>query len=880
MLAIVSNTFTQEYKSFHNEIFWQGYYGAKRSALNTFDSLLLHYDNEGKEIQWLDANLEKMNLCLVIDELEEFWGADELHQTKLNSYKDSINEYYRCLLDYQICKVGLYFSKLSAYNEAKSELYKALDLLKSDQFDTDFGTKTDVYEWLSQIFFYEFRFKECVETTQLAISNYKQYKNIKSGNKRLTKLNIRLAQAYIGLGNNEKAKKILSDILPNIYSDHVGSLTNLMHELRSCFTGEEILNSIRKGRFHGLINKSDTIDLNAMILSCKGDHLKAAQMYSVLLEETDEKQLYEAPYLKYISFLLKAGKFSESKELSERLLIECHANAKSLSDINTESINSHYFIIPILKAYSTSLLGLGKDELSSEKNQREIRLLVDYINEYVSTVRIDLSSATDQVNAAITFKSLFDNLIDLSFLVNDPIEHLGVIENAKSYVLNINRVKQIKLNSLQNLKMVAEEIRLRDSIIKLEEEFLKFQDSVEIANNLANYRKEYKDLIDSLNLFEKSDFKKLKTIQSKLKKDESLLSYYLTNENIHILYVDKNKTKHFTKPEVDNLVTQLTNFSNQVASKNSVTGIEKISEILLPKGIKLKPNIIVIPHAELNYFPFDLLKDPNGDMLLLNHNISYNYGFNIDLSTEYEDPSNNKSYFLGVAPIYEEDCSELESLLNNKNEIENICELFQTCKLLFDEEANKSGFLNRNDSYDVIHFACHTVIDKENSANSKIALSQHCENKGEDNSIYVSDILTQNFNSELVVLSSCESVTGKLIPGEGMSSLSKAFFHSNVASIVSTLWKSNDQISAEIMNRFYRYLHQGLPKDEALRLAKNDHLIKYDPDYQEPYYWAGFTLTGDTRPIAIKPLNVKFLMLGLVLSILSIGYFYLKFFKR
>jgi hypothetical protein len=52
------------------------------------------------------------------------------------------------------------------------------------------------------------------------------------------------------------------------------------------------------------------------------------------------------------------------------------------------------------------------------------------------------------------------------------------------------------------------------------------------------------------------------------------------------------------------------------------------------------------------------------------------------------------------------------------------------------------------------------------------------------------------------------------------------------------------------MQAFYRHLHKGERKDEALRHAKLDYLASVsEPELKSPYHWAGFVLMGDASPV-------------------------------
>jgi CHAT domain-containing protein len=44
-------------------------------------------------------------------------------------------------------------------------------------------------------------------------------------------------------------------------------------------------------------------------------------------------------------------------------------------------------------------------------------------------------------------------------------------------------------------------------------------------------------------------------------------------------------------------------------------------------------------------------------------------------------------------------------------------------------------------------------------------------------------------------------------------------------------------------------LREGLPKDEALRRAKLEYLEESSQARAHPFFWAGFILVGDKRPV-------------------------------
>jgi CHAT domain-containing protein len=105
-------------------------------------------------------------------------------------------------------------------------------------------------------------------------------------------------------------------------------------------------------------------------------------------------------------------------------------------------------------------------------------------------------------------------------------------------------------------------------------------------------------------------------------------------------------------------------------------------------------------------------------------------------------------------------------------------------------------------------------------------------------------------DTELVVLSACDTGRGEVKVGEGVFGLRRAFAIAGARTLVMSLWKVPDEATRMLMVRFYEELQAGRPRVDALRAAQQTVRDRY-PD---PYYWGAFILQGDAlSPLLLLP---------------------------
>ena len=101
------------------------------------------------------------------------------------------------------------------------------------------------------------------------------------------------------------------------------------------------------------------------------------------------------------------------------------------------------------------------------------------------------------------------------------------------------------------------------------------------------------------------------------------------------------------------------------------------------------------------------------------------------------------------------------------------------------------------------------------------------------------------WGTQLVVLSACDTGRGHVELGQGVHGLRRALMIAGAESLVTSLWKVNDETTRELMEGYYRNLVEGHGRTAALNRAMRD-LRRRQP---HPHFWAPFIPIGKNAPL-------------------------------
>ncbi len=146
----------------------------------------------------------------------------------------------------------------------------------------------------------------------------------------------------------------------------------------------------------------------------------------------------------------------------------------------------------------------------------------------------------------------------------------------------------------------------------------------------------------------------------------------------------------------------------------------------------------------------------------------------------------------------------------------------------------------------IVHFAAHALIDYDRPERSGVLLAPG--DPAEDGLLQMREIVDLDLRGRTVILSACQSATGKVIPGEGVMGLAQAFFVGGARTVVGSLWPLQDSEAAVFFEAFYRHLARGVSTGTALAAAQRERIEAGAADSS----WAGIILMGD-RSLVLFP---------------------------
>ena len=464
-----------------------------------------------------------------------------------------------------------------------------------------------------------------------------------------------------------------------------------------------------------------------------------------------------------------------------------------------------------------------------------------YLKKCIDLVEIIRASIHD-LNSKIKFfnkmNEIFKLMIEICHYLNKEEETLKYVELFKHRIFldkiiekqKYDFVKPISKELSHELDNIASKIELMLIKIKnCDKNEFKISSNYEKLSKLKNQEEyylykiktEYPEYYDYY-YNQVFDYKKLNL------KNKTFIEYYYTNEFLLIFLIENEK---FIVKRVDfkeyNLKKLINDFKEQLIEYDDVEKTENILNKLF--NILIEPihedisndNLIIIPYKGLHNIPFNCLKS-NEDYYLIDKftiTIAQSGSSLKYIENNYVKPSEEEYLVIGN-PTDDLEYAEKEAI--------EISKLFKT-KPLLKEEATKENILKNIEGKNIIHFAGHGRFDTQNPINSSLKLD-----KGER--LYINDLNNLELNSELIVLSACETGIVSVDDNDETEGFVKYLQIDGTKYIIASLWEGIDDAAYELFKIFYSTNGN---YSKRLQLAQIE--LKKNNDL---FYWGNFQIYG------------------------------------
>ncbi len=788
---------------------------------------------------------------------------------------------------------------LEAYTSAEREFPEDIDLME----------KASLYNGIGRIYLDYGNWKLSLDYREKALSLFQ-----KGGNNfgvTATLSRIAILTSLISPQNKELVMKkfwIARDFANSVHDDHYRAYVSA--EIGSyCFRIHDYENAIGNYRnafryFESINDKRVIADISgklSQVFASQGKVKLARQslIKALLLNGQIADRFGEAQNLAYLSNL----------DVFDGNRVDALKNIKRSLEL-TESL---YSDVPNSNLQSTYLSGVY---------DRYELLIMLLIQSSKGMPEADFAVQGLQVSERSRSRSLLETLrlSEANFLKDAVPESIG---EEKELLGKLN-ARKTKLTELLNSNSGTDEVE------KVDDEIRELQRGLEDTKAQLKQDSPIYSAIKNPEPFDVSEF------QSKVLDENSvLMEFSLGAEESYLWVVGKAGVDAYVLPSrerIEGRVERLRGllkaremrvgegsegYQKRVADAEVEYGREarKLSDELLGQAADkiVGKRLIVVADGKLQYFPLGSLPMPNAESdepILLTNEVVYEpsaSALKIIQSSPAAAKPPQKDLLVFADPVFSKDDDRLTGLDTTKTDLTSaFLGLFRSGESIdklprlpaSNEEAQaisnvigvsrstvRSGFEANRDAalstditdYKILHFATHGVVDEKRPELSGIVLSMYGQDgkRNDGGFIRLQDVYGMNLNADLVVLSACDTGVGKDVKGEGLMSLNNAFLQAGAKSVVSSLWKVDDDATKELMTGFYRGLaDDNLTTSAALRRAQ----IKMynDPRFHSPFYWASFTVEGDfaNPPKLAHGFDKHFLFLGILPLLLIAVYLF------
>jgi CHAT domain-containing protein len=278
---------------------------------------------------------------------------------------------------------------------------------------------------------------------------------------------------------------------------------------------------------------------------------------------------------------------------------------------------------------------------------------------------------------------------------------------------------------------------------------------------------------------------------------------------------------------------------------------ERLLQPLLPV-LGGATRLLISPDGALGLLPWDLLL-VEGRSALQRWAISQIPSLSVLKQTTRQESANGRLALLALAASdgMEVDGQVWPALPLADHEARAAATLFkaQGSRALTGQQASEATLRQLSGSGELARYrrllvAAHGRFDAGRPEAHAVLLARSGSAAEDDGVLSVADWLGLRLNSELVLMSACDTARGTLSAGEGLVGFAYALNLAGNRDLLATLWPVSDQLASEFVLDFLGRVRRGLGHAQALVQTKRAFAGHANTRLRDPRIWAAFALVG------------------------------------
>lgn len=531
--------------------------------------------------------------------------------------------------------------------------------------------------------------------------------------------------------------------------------------------------------------------------------------------------------------------------------------------------------------------------------QRNIGKAISILSELCEEIIFNVRNSADIQSGAVRFEEgfvqTFQILVGLYISTGEDAKAIVLLDEIK----NLNKSPFVN-SSLLKSSILSEEEYLRDIHLSREIEEIRSiirtassNDKLELNNRLISLVAEKNQINNKILLNYTTEPLDLSSLQKSLRRNEQIISFNAIDSTLYISSIERSNIRLYSRT----ITEDITEFSESIIralqqGNPNLTEMYRLYEFALQGVVSDRSKrLYIIPESFFYQIPVETLpvSRPAGPYsfgttryLIEDQSVTY-YNSLSDILNERKSPTTQSRFKLDYLGIGISSFSGVNSeVISSRNELSPLpfatLEIKESNTILrglgerrtfLDEAGTKENFLNNAASTRIIHIASHSEVYPADPLFSVI----HFNGKSSQNQVFAYELFDLDINSELIILSSCDSGGGTYVQGSGIIGLGRALKFAGANALLLNTWAIKDPTAYHLVTNFHRFLSQKKSKDTALQLAKVRYINEVNSN---PAVWGSMILYGNHDPITRTPSIFNIIayvsILGAIVYLILFGY--------